>query len=65
MDIGNMMAEMLVKQREFVKSRYEDHQIHCEICNAIVRDNEPYFLIKQGWFKFKTICENCKQLGRK
>jgi hypothetical protein len=60
-----MLADAIAKQREFIKSRYEDRVIHCETCNAIVNDDEPYFLIKKGWFQFKVICENCKQLGRR
>lgn len=60
-----MLADAIAKQREFIKLRYEDRMIHCETCGIIVQDHEPYFLIKQGWFRFKVICENCKQLGRK
>lgn len=60
MDFSNILADAMKKQRELLKSREHDGNLHCKRCSRIIKDDEGYLLKKVGFMKHEVICIDCE-----
>lgn len=60
MDLSSIIVESMKRQRELLKSKEPDNQLHCKLCGRIIKDDEGYYLKKIRILKYLVTCDKCK-----